>query len=95
MGSSTEVYDLLLKNFNQEQPLGLTGSEADIWRLRRLYPTQRRVLDVFKNWLSGYRMIEEDPPIAQQLQAFLASITSPAEIAHAAEQVMETLKHLV
>ena len=95
MGSSLEVYNLLLRHFHQEQPPGLTGAEADDWRLKRLYPGQRRVLSVFKTWLVAYRMIEDDPPIARQLQEFLPSVTSPAEIATAAEEVMDTLKHLV
>ena len=95
MGTSAEVYDLLLSYFHPEQPLGLTGAEADDWRLKRLYPTQCRVLSVFKAWLVGHRMIEDDPPIARQLQEFLTSVTTPAEIAAAAEEVMDTLKRLV
>lgn len=40
-------------------------------------------------------MIEDDPSVAQRLQEFLPRVTSPAEIALAAEEVMETLKHMV
>lgn len=95
MTTSADFYDMLLANFNQEQPLGLTGAEADEWRLKRLYPIQHRVLCAFRTWLEDYRMIEEDPPIAQRLQKFLPRVTSPAEIALVAEGVMETLKRLV
>ncbi|KIP11737.1 hypothetical protein PHLGIDRAFT_99181 [Phlebiopsis gigantea 11061_1 CR5-6] len=94
MGTSAEVYNLLLRHFHQQQPLGLTGAEADDWRLKRLYPSQCRVLNTFKTWLVAYHMIEDDPPIARQLQEFLPNVTSPAEIATAAEEVMDTLKHL-
>lgn len=95
MGTPDEVFDLLLSQYYREQPLGLTGSEADCWRMRLLYPTQRRVLAALRTWLVDHRMIEDDPSIARRLQAFLPEVAAPPENAAAAAEVMTTLERLV
>jgi son of sevenless len=95
MGTPDEIFDLLLSQYNQAQPQGLTGSEADDWRVRRLYPIQHRVLAVFQTWLVDHRMVEDDPPIARRLQMFLAEVTAAKENADVAAEVGKSLEHMV
>ena len=70
-------------------------AELEDWRSRRLLPTQRRVLSMFKAWLSDHAMIEEEPEIARRLQDFLSEITAPPENVALASEVTKTLERMV
>ena len=73
----------------------MTDAELEEWRTQRLLPTQRRVLSIFKEWLTEHAMVEEDPPIARRLQDFLSEITAPPENVALAGEVMKTLSRVV
>ena len=89
------IFDALLVQYNEAQPNGLTGSEADEWRLRHLFPMQRRVLEVFRTWLVDHRMVEDDPLVARRLQAFLIGVPAGDKNASLAAEVMKLLEQMV
>ena len=95
MGTSSELFRLLLSQYNREQPEGLTGVEADDWRIKRLFPTQRRVLSILETWLVYHRMIEDDPPVAQCLQTWLNSLIQAGESVALTTELSKTLERLV
>ena len=49
--TAERIYELLLERYNLKVPEDLSPAELDDWRTRRLLPTQRRVLLIFKTWL--------------------------------------------
>ncbi|EKM61468.1 uncharacterized protein PHACADRAFT_112102, partial [Phanerochaete carnosa HHB-10118-sp] len=94
MGTPDELFDQLLDQYHQEQPDSLTGVEADDWRIKRLFPAQRRVLSVFETWLVHHRMVEDDPPVAQRLQTWLNSLVEASENIALASELLKTLERL-
>ena len=78
-----------------KQPAGLSDAEQVLWREKKCFPTQKRVLLVFATWLEHHRMVQDDPPVARRLQEFLASIVEPAANRVLAKQVMGVLERIV
>ncbi|CAL1694311.1 unnamed protein product [Somion occarium] len=87
-----EVLDLLLKRYDMKTPLGLSDAELDLWRTKKLLPTQKRVLGVFAVWMEHHRLVQDDPPVARRLQEFLSGIVEPAPNRVLAKQVMSVLE---
>lgn len=94
LGTPDQVFDLLLDQYRQEQPEGLTGAEADDWRIKKLYPAQRRIFTVFETWLMRYRMIVDDPSIAQRLQSWLSRLVETGDNVPLASELLKTLERL-
>lgn len=90
-----EVLDLLLKRYDMKTPLGLSDAELDLWRTKKLLPTQKRVLGVFAVWMEHHRLVQDDPPVARRLQEFLSGIVEPAPNRVLAKQVMSVLERKV
>ncbi|KAI0783386.1 ras guanine nucleotide exchange factor domain-containing protein [Abortiporus biennis] len=90
--TADELFEQLLKRYNLQPPSGLTTSEADDWKERKLLPSQKRVLGVFMSWLEHHGLVQDDPPIARRLQEFLAGVTSPIANKLTAKQVMHSLE---
>ena len=90
-----EIFDLLLSRYYMKQPAGLSDAEQVLWREKKCFPTQKRVLLVFATWLEHHRMVQDDPPVARRLQEFLASIVEPAANRVLAKQVMGVLERIV
>lgn len=86
---------MLLDRYHIQPPSCLSEAEVEVWREKKLLPTQRRVLAVFLTWLENHSMIQDDPPIACRLQDFLTGITEPRRNRIAAKQVMDILERLV
>lgn len=94
-GSANEIFDLFLERYHLDVPHAVTAAELEEWRVKRLVPTQKRVLSIFMTWLVDHDMVEEDPPIARRLQDFLSEIRPPSENATMAAEVMQALERLV
>lgn len=96
---ASEIFDLLLERFDLNIPQLNTDAEVEEWRTKRLLPTQRRILAMFKTWLQEHEMIEDDPPIAHRLQDFLSEVLAGKSgnetLAALAGEVMKTLGRLV
>lgn len=99
LGSSGEIFDLLVQQYHLEPPSSISVAQVDKWRQKHLLPVQKRVLSVFATWLGDHRMIEDDPPVAQRLQGFLVDVSespdSDVENVAIAQDVMQSLEHLV
>ncbi|TCD65471.1 hypothetical protein EIP91_002589 [Steccherinum ochraceum] len=92
--TADEVFDLLLSRFHMEPPAGLTVEETELWKQKKLRTGQKRVLSTFSTWLEHHRLVEDEPAVAQRLQEFLQSITSPTGNKVMAKQVMKVLERM-
>ena len=92
--TSTEVFDLLVAQYELEEPQNLTKEEFDHWRREKLRPTQKRVLTILTMWLEEYDLLNQDPEVAPILQNFLSLIISPA-MALTARHMLQSLERLV
>ncbi|KAF9444606.1 ras GEF [Macrolepiota fuliginosa MF-IS2] len=70
------LFDALVEYYNLPQPGDLTVSELEDWLERGKRKTQRKVLEIFSDWLQSNHLLEEEPHIAGRLTEFLQSITS-------------------
>ncbi|KAH9065896.1 ras GEF [Lactarius vividus] len=92
--TSTEVFDLLVGQYELEVPQNLTEEEFDLWRREKLRPTQKRVLTVLTMWLEEYDLLNQDPEVAPKLQDFLSLIISPSSLALTAKYMLKSLERL-
>ncbi len=93
--TSTEVFDLLVAQYELEVPQDITEDEFDHWRREKLRPTQKRVLTVLTMWLEEYDLLNQDPEVAPKLQDFLSLIISPSTLALTAKHMLKSLERLV
>ncbi|KAH9004185.1 ras GEF [Lactarius hatsudake] len=92
--TSTEVFDLLVGQYELEVPQNLGEEEFDLWRREKLRPTQKRVLTVLTMWLEEYDLLNQDPEVAPKLQDFLSLIISPSSLALTAKHMLKSLERL-
>ena len=93
--TSTEVFDLLVAQYELEAPPNLTEDEFVHWRREKLRPTQKRVLTVLTMWLEEYDLLNQDPEVAPKMQDFLSLVISPASLALTARHILKSLERLV
>jgi son of sevenless-like protein len=93
--TSTEVFDLLVAQYELEVPPNLKEEEYEHWRREKLRPTQKRVLTVLAMWLEEYDLLNQDPEVAPKLQDFLSFIITPASLALTARHMLKSLERLV
>lgn len=93
--TSTDVFDLLVAQYELEAPPNLTEEEFEHWRREKLRPTQQRVLTVLTMWLEEYDLLNQDPEVAPKLQDFLSLIVTPASLALTARHMLKSLERLV
>jgi son of sevenless-like protein len=92
--TSTDVFDLLVAQYELEAPPNLTEEEFEHWRREKLRPTQKRVLTVLTMWLEEYDLLNQDPEVAPKLQDFLSLIVTPASLALTARHMLKSLERL-
>jgi son of sevenless-like protein len=90
-----EVFDLLTELYLMEPPANLTQVELREWREKRFRPSQKRVLTALTAWLEDYRLLQEEPHIAQRLTDFLRQIMEPDPLALTARLILQSLERLV
>lgn len=69
------LFEALIEYYNLPVPDDLNVSELEDWLERAKGRTQRKVLEIFGDWLTSHHLLEE-PHIARRLTEFLQSITS-------------------
>jgi son of sevenless-like protein len=69
--TADHLFDMLVERFHLEPNESFTRSEYLNWKANLRIPVQRLVLDIFNRWLESYRLLEEEPHIAQRLKRFL------------------------
>lgn len=92
--SADEFFEKLVDIYRMDYSSDLTASEFDEWKEKSLLPTQRLVLTIFTMWLEDYRLLEEEPQIAQRLTDFLALVTAPPSLALTAQLIVQSIKRL-
>lgn len=90
-----DVFRLLVDQYEMNHPPNLTDEEFDDWKVRKLRPTQRRVLQTMDEWLEHHHMLHEEPQVARQLQQFLNLVKTPPEMVQLAYDTLRTLERLV
>ena len=90
--TSDALFDRLVKIYRMTPPDDSPNDLAE-WKAKHLI-TQRRVLMIFTMWLEDYRLLIEEPYIANQLTAFLRTIVSPP-LASIARLLTKTIQRLV
>jgi RasGEF N-terminal motif len=93
--TATEVFDLLVAQYELDVPSSLSEEEFEHWRREKLRPTQKRVLTVLTMWLEEYDLLNQDAEVAPKLQEFLSLILSPATLALTAKHMLKSLERLV
>ena len=93
--TATEVFDLLVAQYELDAPPNLSEEEFKQWRREKLRPTQKRVLTVLTMWLEEYDLLNQDPEIPPRLQGFLFHIVSPPALALTAKHMLRSLERLV
>lgn len=88
------LFDALIGYYDRPQPDDLNVSELEDWLERGKGRIQRRVLELFSDWLQSNHLLEEEPHIAGRLTEFLQSITT-ASNAKVAKLIQERIKDLV
>jgi son of sevenless len=78
-----------------EPPVTLTPEEYDVWKEKKLRPTQHQVLTVFTMWLEDHNMLREDPHIVRRLKDFLLAIRQPQSLALTANLMLQAIERLV
>lgn len=89
------MFRLLVDQYEMGHPPNLSDEEFDDWKARKLRPTQRRALQVMDEWLEHHNMLQEEPPVARQLQIFLGLVKTPQEMVQIAQTSLKTLERLV
>jgi len=54
--SARELFEMLVKRFSTQPPEGLTQTDYDTWRDRKLRPIRFRVVNILKSWLDTFWM---------------------------------------
>ena len=90
--TSDDLFDRLVKIYRMAPPDDLAITPAE-WKAKHLI-TQRRVLMIFTMWLEDYRLLVEEPYIANQLAEFLRTIVSPP-LASMARLLTKSIQRLV
>jgi son of sevenless len=93
--TATEVFDLLVAQFELDVPPNLSEEEFKRWKREKLRPTQKRVLTVLTMWLEEYDLLNQDPEVAPKLQDFLRVIVTPPALALTAKHMLKSLERLV
>lgn len=88
------LFDALVEYYNLPQPDDLNVSELEDWLERGKGRTQRKVLEIFSDWLQSNHLLEEEPHIAGRLTEFLQSITTGPN-AKVSKLIQERIKDLV
>ncbi|KIY46326.1 ras GEF [Fistulina hepatica ATCC 64428] len=91
--TADELFDMLVDRY-RFKPEGLSEADRPNWKDKCMLPTQRLVLSVLLSWLEDYRLLEEEPHIAQRLTNFLTLIMQPALLAQKAKSVIRTIERL-
>lgn len=87
------LFEILMEYYNLPTPEDLNVSELEDWLERGKRRTQRRVLEIFSDWLLSHHLLEE-PHIARRLTEFLQSVTSGPN-SKVSKLVQEQIKDLV
>ncbi|KAJ3561149.1 hypothetical protein NP233_g10371 [Leucocoprinus birnbaumii] len=74
--SPDALFDSLVGYYNLPRPDNLTNNEVEDWMERAQAKTQRKVLEVFSDWLQLNHLLEQEPNIAGRLTEFLKTITT-------------------
>jgi len=93
--TATEVFDLLVAQFELDAPPDLSEEEFKRWKREKLRPTQKRVLTVLTMWLEEYDLLNQDSEVAPKLQDFLRVIVTPPALALTAKHMLKSLERLV
>jgi son of sevenless-like protein len=93
--TATEVFDLLISQYELDVSPNLSEEEFEQWKREKLRPTQKRVLTVLTMWLEEYDLLNQDPEVAPKLQDFLALVISPPTLALTAKHMLRSLERLV
>ncbi|KAK9768115.1 hypothetical protein K7432_001518 [Basidiobolus ranarum] len=89
--SSTEdVFELLFQRFNLQPPMGLSDSDFDLWKEKKLVPVRLRVFNVIKSWLESYYLEGEDYSALEMLRDF-AETTMMDILPFAAKQLLKLI----
>jgi son of sevenless-like protein len=54
--NARELFEMLVKRFSTQPPEGLTQTDYDTWRDRKLKPIRFRVVNIMKSWLDTFWM---------------------------------------
>lgn len=92
--TADQLFDRLVERFRMKPPKSLTEQEYKDWKAHLRTPVQRRTLEIFSKWLEDYRLLEEEPHIAQRLTEFLSTIVK-APLMSTANVVLEIIERLV
>ncbi|KDQ63075.1 hypothetical protein JAAARDRAFT_53300 [Jaapia argillacea MUCL 33604] len=92
--TSDDLFDKLVDLYQMDDPKGISTEEFEEWKLKKLRPTQKRVLTVFTMWLEDHAMLTEEPHIGEKLQEFLALIVTPPPFALTAKLMAQSFDRL-
>lgn len=92
--TADQLFDRLVERFRMKPPKSLTEQEYKSWKAHLRTPVQRRTLEIFSQWLEDYRLLEEEPQIAQRLTEFLDTIEK-APLMSTANALIKTIERLV
>lgn len=93
--TATEVFDLLISQYELDVPPNLSEDQFEQWKREKLRPTQKRVLTVLTMWLEEYDLLNQDAEVAPKLQDFLGLVISPPALALTAKHMLKSLERLV
>ena len=93
--TATEVFDLLVAQYELCVPPNLSEEEFRRWNREKQRPTQKRVLTVLTMWLEEYDLLDQDPEVPPKLQDFLCLIVNPPALALTAKHILKSLERLV
>lgn len=91
------IFTMLVDRFYVEPRAHYDSKDVELWKLKTLYPTQKRILEIFNSWLDGHRLIDDSQPLARRLQELLNEVESKHEatgIKLTAKKVMKTLERI-
>jgi len=89
-----QLFYRLVERFRMKPPKALTEQEYKDWKVHLRTPVQKRILEIFGLWLEEYRLLEEEPRIAQGLMEFLGTIQKAPHLA-TADAMMRSIERLV
>jgi son of sevenless-like protein len=92
--TADQLFDCLVERFRMKPPKSLTEQEYKDWKAHLRAPVQRRTLEIFSQWLEDYRLLEEEPQIAQRLTEFLGTVVK-APLMCTANAMIKTIERLV
>jgi son of sevenless len=93
--TATEVFDLLVAQYEMCVPPNLSEEEFKRWKRDKQRPTQKRVLTVLTMWLEEYDLLNQDPEVPPKLQDFLGLIVHPPALELTAKHILKSLERLV